>query len=702
MHGRRRTVVGAIAVALVVGGLSAVPAAGAAGPLATPPPTQIGVANPAYAQSIAVGQEALSALVSRNLASSVSVALTDANGLLWSQVMGQVAGTPATLGTLMSLGSVSKNLAAVAVMQLVDAGRVRLDAPVTSYIPDFTMASPAYRRITVRMLLDHTAGIPGTNMTNAITLTPWPGYAQATLGFLASQRLKFAPGTIASYCNDCYTLASVLVERVSGQSYPDYVRDRILTPLGMGSTRFATAPFAPGTVGRVTLSSGATLPVEYDNFYAAGGAYSTPTDMAALARMYLNGGVANGSRILSRRAIAEMGTWQVADTVNVIPDDRNTMTFGLGWDSTSVLGLAAAGVRAWQKGGDSATFHSAFVVAPDSDLAVVVQGTGYEIQSSMLEDIAQAILLQALVDSGQIDALPPPLPRSRPAAVTPTTAQTAAILGDYPQTGFRYRVVAGPGGGVQLAKLTAKGWKTDPEVYTLRTDGLWWNTGKVPAALNVARARGTSYLLMTLPGGDGTVWSDTYLGQRTAPGPALSPAWQARLAQTWVPVNQAAVSWFWFANPARRFVAIPGLPGYLVASSETSSVPVRPTPSGGAMFLRVPGASAGVDIYDARPVARDGQEWMWFATELTRPVSGIPAATADGGRVRIGPEGYVEWRTVQPGTVVLTGDVSWRLFDASLTPVGAGSGPSSSIPVAAAGYLALFGLPGTPATLASG
>lgn len=686
-----------VAAVLSVGLLAPSPAGSA-----TLTPSETGVADPAFSGAIKVGQAALTALVDKGLASSVAASLTDADGTLWSETVGQVAGSPATLSTLMGLGSVSKNIAAVAVMQLVDAGRVRLDERVTAYIPDFTMASPAYRRITVRMLLDHTAGIPGTNMTNAITLAPWPGYAQATLGFLASQRLKFPPGTMASYCNDCYTLASVLVERVSGQSFPDYVRDHILNPLGMTATRYATAPFAPGSVGRITVKSGATLPVEYDNFYAAGAAYSTPTDMAALARMYLNGGTVDGIRILSRRAVAEMGTWQVADTVNVLPDDRNTMTFGLGWDSTSVLGLAAAGVRAWQKGGDSATFHSAFLVAPDSDLAVVVQGTGYEIQSSMLEDIAQAILLQALVDSGQIDALPPRLPRTRPTEVTPTARQVAAILGDYPQTGFRYRVVPGPGTGVQLAKLTASGWKTGPTVYTLRDDGLWWSTGKVPAALSIARERGITYLLMTLPGGEGTLWFDTYLGQRTAPGRPLSAAWQARLGETWVPVNEGALSWLWFANPARRFTPVPGLPGVLVASGATSSVPVRPTASGGAMFLRIPGASAGVDIYDTRPVAVDGQEWMWFGTELTRPVSGIPPVTAGGGRVTIGAAGHVEWRAVQPGAVTLTGDVSWRLFDATLKPVGAGSGPTAGITVSAAGYLALFGLPGTAITLTAG
>ncbi len=93
--------------------------------------------------------------------------------------------------------SSTKLVSALAIMKLVEEGRLSLDAPVTRYIPDFTMASPAYRRITVRMLLDHTAGIPGTNMVNSVTLTPWPGYADATLAFLKAQRLKAKPGAVA-------------------------------------------------------------------------------------------------------------------------------------------------------------------------------------------------------------------------------------------------------------------------------------------------------------------------------------------------------------------------------------------------------------------------------------------------------------------------------------------------------------------------
>ena len=705
MHRIDRRVAGVVGLALILALLTGVGTATARPGGVVPRDPSIGAADPEYAKAIALGQAEMQGVISRLGVSMVSIALVSPDSVLWSQAMGTVAGpgTTATLTTAASLGSVSKNFAAISVMQLVDAGKVKLDAPVTRYVPDFTMASPAYRKITVRMLLDHTAGIPGTNMVDSITLTPWPGYAEATLGFLAAERLKAKPGAVASYCNDCYTLAGILVERVSGKPYTQYVQDAILTPLGMANSSYAVRPFAEGTIGRLTMSDGSTLPVDYDNFYAAGGVYSTPTDMAALAQMYLNDGVYAGKRILSKRAIAEMGTWQVRDTLNPLPDERNAVKFGLGWDTTEVLGLAAAGVTAWQKGGDAATSHSAFIVAPAAGLAVIVQAVGFKVTSAVLAEIGQSVLLQALVDSGQIPAMPPKVV-AVPAAVTPTAAQLSAMLGYYPQSGFRYRVVPGPGNSLQVAKLTAAGWTTEKPQFTLRTDGLWWSGGKVPTAIGVYSGRGKDYLVLTAPGGYGQFLADVYLGERVGPSKPLSRAWQARLGQQWVPVNQAAVSWLWFENPVRTFTAIPGLPGYVVASGVVSSIPVRTTASStvGTMFLRVPGESAGVDIYETTAVTRDGHEWMWFGNELARPVATIPPLTATPSTLTIGPEGYTEWRSVPAGTLALAGDVTWRVFDGTFKPLTSGSGSSGTISVPGGGFVALFGQPGTTVTASAG
>ena len=250
---------------------------------------------------------------------------------------------------------------------------------------------------------------------------------------------------------------------------------------------------------------------------------------------------------------------------------------------------------------------------------VIVQAVAFKVNSSVLQDTANG----APAGDGRQrpDRQAPPVVVSVPPEVTPTAAQVTAMLGQFPQTGFRYKVVQGPGTSLQVAKLTDAGWKVDKPQFTLRTDGLWWSGGKVPTAISVYSGRGKNYLVLTSPGGYGQFLADVYLGEQVSPAKPLSRVWQSRLGEQWVPVNQAAVSWLWFENPVRTFKAIPGLPGYAIAAGVASSIPVSTTASNrvGAMFLRVPGESAGSST-TRRPSCATATR-MWFGNELTRPVA---------------------------------------------------------------------------------
>lgn len=124
------------------------------------------------------------------------------------------------------IGSVSKVFAAMAAMKLVDQGKIDLDAPLVQYLPDFRMAAPEYPQITVRMLLNHSAGFAGTDYRNGFTNAPVPGYAAQVQQALATQRLKHQPGEMAVYCNDCFTMIEPLVAAVSGQPYPSSWRTK--------------------------------------------------------------------------------------------------------------------------------------------------------------------------------------------------------------------------------------------------------------------------------------------------------------------------------------------------------------------------------------------------------------------------------------------------------------------------------------------
>ena len=121
---------------------------------------------------------------------------------------------------LYGIGSVSKAYTAAAVLNLAEEGKIDLDAPVTAYLPDFTMADERYTDITVRMLLNHSSGLPGSTTANGFLLDdPDTLAADTLLEELSGETLKADPGAFSVYCNDGFTLAELVVEAVSGMDF---------------------------------------------------------------------------------------------------------------------------------------------------------------------------------------------------------------------------------------------------------------------------------------------------------------------------------------------------------------------------------------------------------------------------------------------------------------------------------------------------
>ena len=173
------------------------------------------------------------------------------------------------------------------------------------------------------------------------------------------------------YCNDGFTLAELVVQAVSGKSYAQFVEDELFAPLGMDHSAFPVEPYADGTYAH-SYAGDEVRPRESVNLLAAGGAWSTPSDMARFARMLMNGGVLDGTRVLSAAAVAEMGADQTLGDFDPAPSKM--MRFGLGWDSVSEPALAAAGVTAWAKNGGSDQYGGSLLVAPRAKLAIMVSG----------------------------------------------------------------------------------------------------------------------------------------------------------------------------------------------------------------------------------------------------------------------------------------------------------------------------------------
>lgn len=143
---------------------------------------------------------------------------------------------PASAETVFEIGSISKQFAADAILLLVEDGEVRLDDPISKYLP---RTPPAWSGITVRHVLTHTAGLPDFD-TGHIGFSYRREYTnEEFVDLMAARPLDFAPGQKWNYTN-AFPLLGMVVERVSGMPYTEFVRRRIFMPLGLQSARFRT------------------------------------------------------------------------------------------------------------------------------------------------------------------------------------------------------------------------------------------------------------------------------------------------------------------------------------------------------------------------------------------------------------------------------------------------------------------------------
>jgi CubicO group peptidase (beta-lactamase class C family) len=136
---------------------------------------------------------------------------------------------PATDSTVYAVGSLSKQFTAAAIVLLSQQGRLRLDDPITRYLPE---GSAVWSSVTIRHLLTHTSGIPEDTL-----IDPRRDYSESELVHSAVRPLEFTPGALESYCSTCYVLLGVIIHRVTGMPWGDFVRDQIFRPLGMRTAR---------------------------------------------------------------------------------------------------------------------------------------------------------------------------------------------------------------------------------------------------------------------------------------------------------------------------------------------------------------------------------------------------------------------------------------------------------------------------------
>ena len=663
-----------------------------------------GIPNLTYSQTLQEAQAAAQEILSQGVVTSLGVALVTSDRLVWATNYGFAdldTRQPPSATTLFGIGSTSKMFAAASVMQLVERGLVELDAPLVHYVPSFRMADPRYTNITVRMLLNHSSGLPGTTYRDAFTFQPIPGYADNVLAALAAERLKAAPGYMNVYCNDGFTLMEILVKAVTGQSYAEYVQSAILDPLGMKHSAYTETPFPDGAYAKF-YSSGIAQPEEFVGAQASGGLYTTPTDLAAFARMFLNRGALGSTQVLAAASVAAMAVDQTLGTFN--PVKYSSFTYGLGWDTVQEPGLQAVGIEGWSKGGDSGFYGAELMIAPKAGLAVVVMGTqgaGYNHTA-----FAQRVLLRALAESGSIASFPAPLdPVAAPVAPVPD-GLLASVVGYYANYNTLYQVRAETNSSLSVLTLGPGGFTRTATGLQYRTDG-WFTSAAVPLlSLQVVAAAGTQYSAVRQA--SGPHYLDQYAAAQRVQALAapLSPAWSNRVGSTWLIVNESPDSEKYQPNADPRFTltSVPELSGLVMARPALDYEPQVLDPSTSdtvaTMMLVIPGLQ-GRDLNDLDIVVKGGEEWVRWGDWLHRPTARVPVLP-DGttNTVVIGVEGYSEWRAVQAGvapvTVSISGAYAWRFYGPDFTPLASGAATGQATLPAGTGlrYLALFGTAG--------
>lgn len=280
------------------------------------------------------------------------------------------AKTPLRADDIFRIMSMSKAITSVAVMMLYEEGKLRLDDPVSKYLPSFKnpkilvhinltdttySAVPAKKEVTIRHLLTHTAGIPYSHPLYKKAGIPdffsvEPKRISQTMAALGALPLLHEPGSNYTYGLNTDVLGAV-VEVASGMRFGEFLQQRIFEPLGMSDTGFyqpdakkprlmhlytQKSPDAPMTKHPDFAEE--NYPVAGAKTYESGGAGLTSTvqDYAKFLQMLLNGGKFNNRQILGRKTIELMTTNQIGHLT--VWDSGNT--FGLGFEITTEAGHA--------------------------------------------------------------------------------------------------------------------------------------------------------------------------------------------------------------------------------------------------------------------------------------------------------------------------------------------------------------------------
>lgn len=519
---------------------------------------------------------------------------------------------------LYGVGSVSKVYTTVAMMLLVEEGKVDLDEPVTTYLPDFTMADERYRDITVRMLLNHSSGLMGSAGPGSFLFHD--GEHDATdelLERLSTQTLQAAPGAYSVYSNDSFSLAQLVIEAVSGLEFGDFLAREITQPLGLESTFVPGDAFDTSRLAKAYLTTGdpRALPPETLAVAGCGGIYATASDLAAF------GGALTGGDLLSEESLQAMAADEYLRGMWPEDSEDDALAYGLGWDNVHMFPFNQSDIQALVKGGDTLVYHAGLVVLPEYDMACAMVSSGGV--STYNQASAANILIAALAEEGVAVDITASLDEVAPAAMP---AELMAYSGAYGTSTALGRVDVSADGVLTLDLAGTQ------QQFTYREDGSFRDENNFALLKFVEEENGQVYLFQKSYGyvpGWASFPTASYVLERlpdyVADQEALT-AWHAREGKIYLQTNERYTSALYPFSGVFAGISFQGMPkgaeAYMLTNQITdgdTAVPVLQIPGTGSRD------SGSVYIRDV-----DGVEYIDLNGALYMDAAAAPAISAAG------------------------------------------------------------------------
>ncbi|MDA8428700.1 MAG: serine hydrolase [Geobacteraceae bacterium] len=334
----------------------------------------------------------------KNDVTGLSIALVDDQKVVWAQGFGyadEANKIPATPDTIYRVGSISKLFTATAVMQLAEQGKMDIDKPLQTYLPEFSIKSRFTDAgpITPRSIMTHHSGLPSELLKGMWTKSPEPFENDVKL--LRDEYVAYPPNYVFSYSNAAVTILGHALEKVSGHDFSSQLTASLLQPLEMSRSKFDPAPDHSPLAAKAYRKGEETdeLPL---GIVPAGGLNSTVLDLSRFMEMVFAGGRAGEKQIIKPETLAEMLRPQNAD----VPLDLD-LRIGLGWFLGNLDGIDTKETGPVAQHDGATLYHrSQLIVLPEQKLGVVVLANSASAGDVVSKVATEALKLAFEVKSG--------------------------------------------------------------------------------------------------------------------------------------------------------------------------------------------------------------------------------------------------------------------------------------------------------------